>query len=229
MLRALLSPTAVSSFVQMLAVWGGWSESAFREHRSPLGKLRTDQRQLSRLLSINESTAGVSPPFQEHGHSRVDHHLLVEKGRWGNALVSPRSALKYSTPQQPISHTAALESEAPQSLEISSGALPQEQLFEALGDGAYLSNVWYLNFSDRANACVTGTSRFASLWVEGGVPVAPLAVMRFDDCLYDVFGERLEALSSSRENLPSASTYGRRSLTSCLAPSALCSGLKFTL
>ena len=229
MLRALLSPTAVSSFIQMLAMWGGWSEAAFREHRSPLEGLRADRRQLSPLLTISESTAGASAPFQEHGHKRIDHHMLVGRGRWGSPLVSPSSALKYSASHEPISHTAAMESESPQSLEISAGTLAQEESFEALGDGAYLSNVWYLNFSDRANARVTGTSRFASLWVEGGVPVAPLAVMRFDDCLYDVFGGRLEVLSSARELLPSASTYGRRSLSSCLAPSALCSGLRFTL
>ena len=120
------------------------------------------------------------------------------------------------------------EEEIPNALSLSSGALPLDGALAALNEGVWLSNLWYLNDSDQAAGRVTGMSRFASLWVEGGEPVAPLEVSRFDDTVERVLGSSLEALTVERSFLPSRSSYGARSLESVEVPGALLSALRFT-
>jgi predicted Zn-dependent protease len=72
-------------------------------------------------------------------------------------------------------------------------------------------------------------TRFATFWVEGGEIAQPIEVMRFDDSLYDLFGDRLEALSAERETVLSNDTYGERKAESRLVPGALLKELRFTL
>jgi len=72
-------------------------------------------------------------------------------------------------------------------------------------------------------------TRFATFWVEGGKVVAPVDVLRFDDTLFRMLGDNLEALTTERELLLSSSTYGSRMLTSATLPGALMSELNFTL
>jgi hypothetical protein len=59
--------------------------------------------------------------------------------------------------------------------------------------------------------------------------VAPVAVMRFDDSLYHILGDRLEGLTHERELILSADTYGGRSSESSLVPGALVDGIELTL
>jgi len=99
----------------------------------------------------------------------------------------------------------------------------------ALDRGILVSNLWYLNFSDRASCRITGMTRFATFWVEGGRVVAPLAVMRFDDSLYRILGSELQALTREREWVQSRSTYGQRSVESSRVPGALLTSLTLTL
>src|SRR6185295_6107619 len=89
--------------------------------------------------------------------------------------------------------------EAPLALEMAAGTLAESDILAALGTGVYVGNLWYLNYSDR-NACrMTGMTRFATFWVENGVIVAPLNVMRFDDSAYRFLGCNLNALTAARE------------------------------
>jgi hypothetical protein len=53
--------------------------------------------------------------------------------------------------------------------------------------------------------------------------------MRFDDSLYDLLGDRLEALTVEREFFPDPTTYGERQTTSMRLPGALIDGLTLTL
>jgi len=76
---------------------------------------------------------------------------------------------------------------------------------------------------------MTGMTRFATFWVENGKIVAPANVMRFDDTLYRMLGDNLEALTRERELLLESSTYGSRVLTSVTLPGALVSQMNFTL
>jgi predicted Zn-dependent protease len=223
MYRALLAPSAVHELFDTLNSWGAWSARNLKEGQSPLEQLARGERSFSPMINAKESATGLAPAFEEHGEERRAVQL-VKEGAWGGPLINPRLALR-----EGLTSTGAVESEVAQTFELEGGELPLSDALKALGTGVYVSDLWYLNFSDKARACVTGTTRFATMWVENGEVVAPLSVMRFDDCLYDVLGERLEALSAERSLSVSTSTYGRRSLSSSLCPAALCSGLRFTL
>jgi predicted Zn-dependent protease len=76
---------------------------------------------------------------------------------------------------------------------------------------------------------MTGMTRFATFWVEGGKVVAPVDVLRFDDTLFRMLGDNLEALTAERELLLSSNTYGSRILTSATLPGALVAEMNFTL
>jgi predicted Zn-dependent protease len=119
--------------------------------------------------------------------------------------------------------------EVPESLEMAAGELPQARVLEALDTGLYVDRLWYLNWSDRGHARVTGMTRFACFWVQQGRIVAPVNVMRFDDSIYHLLGDRLEALTSERELLLDPDTYGGRSQRSALLPGVLIDGMDFTL
>jgi predicted Zn-dependent protease len=93
----------------------------------------------------------------------------------------------------------------------------------------YISDLHYLNYSDRQACRMTGMTRFACFWVERGRIVAPIGVMRWDDSLLRMFGPGLVALTQGAELVPDAGTYGERQLRSVTAPGALVEGFRFTL
>jgi len=148
---------------------------------------------------------------------------LVTAGQAAGTLVSPRSASEWGLP---CNSTA---NEFPQSLAMAPGTLPADEALRALGTGVYLSDLHYLNYSDRQACRITGMTRFACMWVEGGEPVAPIEVMRFDDSLLRMFGAGLLALTDRAELVPDNATYGARQLRSITAPGALVDGFVFTL
>ena len=98
-----------------------------------------------------------------------------------------------------------------------------------LGHGLYISNLWYLNLSDRPAGRITGMTRFATFRVQRGRIVAPVDVLRFDDSLYRMLGSNLEALTRETELLLSADSYRSRHLTSARLPGALVREIAFTL
>src|SRR4029077_21620 len=137
-----------------------------------------------------------------------------------DALVSPRSAKEYG-----LAPNAGHES--PETMELSPGDLESGQILDALDTGLYVSNLWYLNFSDRPAGRITGMTRFATFWVERGRIVAPVTPLRFDDTLYRMLGENLVELTSTAELVISPSTYDERSTSSSRLPGALLEGLRF--
>ena len=76
---------------------------------------------------------------------------------------------------------------------------------------------------------MTGMTRFATFWVEGGTVVAPVDVLRFDDTLYRMLGANLEALTAETEFMLDSDTYGERELRSLKLPGAMVSEIEFTL
>jgi predicted Zn-dependent protease len=98
-----------------------------------------------------------------------------------------------------------------------------------LDTGVYINNLWYLNYSDRSACRITGMTRFATFWVEGGMVQAPLSVMRFDESIYRMFGDYLLGLTAERDFILDPSTYNERSTGSSHLPGALVEGLNFTL
>ena len=72
-------------------------------------------------------------------------------------------------------------------------------------------------------------TRFATFWVEGGEPVAPVTAMRFDESIYDALGPKLVALTRERELLLDADTYGQRSTASICVPGLVVDDFTLTL
>lgn len=222
--RAYFTPVAVGELVSMFN-WGGFSEKQLRAKRSPLMKLAEGDAALSPLVSITEDSAqGLAPAFQAEGFIKPDAIALVAQGKHAGSLVSPRTAQEYD-----IASNGAGSWEMSESLDMAAGSLPTKDALKALGTGLYVSNLWYLNFSDRVACRVTGMTRFACFWVENGEIVAPLNVMRFDDSLFKVLGSQLEALTAERELLVDAGSYGARSSASQRLPGALVRELNLVL
>lgn len=222
--RALLSPAALEEIFALLS-WNSFGLRAARTGQSALRKLTSGETALHPEFSLSEATAeGIAPNFQDEGFIRPDRLALVERGEHRSSLVSPRSAAEYQ-----LVCNGADAGEQPHSLSLAAGALPREQMLAELDRGLYIGNLWYLNFSDRNAARVTGMTRFGTFWVEDGELREPVEVLRFDDTLYELFGERLLGLSRERELLLDPGTYGGRSTDSFHLPAALVEGMRFTL
>lgn len=221
--RAYLAPRALVDVMGMLS-WGGFSARARQTKQSPLLRMQ-EGRTLAPKVTLTENTGdGVAPAFQSEGFIKPATVALISGGKLGDALTSPRSAKEYK-----LATNGAGSDESPQSLDVSPGSIPEAKVLEALGTGLYISNLWYLNFSDRPAGRITGMTRFATFWVENGKIVAPVTPMRFDDSVYRMLGESLVDFTHERELLPDTSTYGERQTASARLPGALLGALRFTL
>jgi predicted Zn-dependent protease len=221
--RAYLAPRAVEEITGLLQ-WGGFSARSRATRQSPLLRMELGER-LSPKVTLTENIAeGVAPSFQEDGFVRPPSVKLIVDGALGDPLTSPRSAREYA-----LQPNGANARETPEALDLSAGALGESDVLGALDTGLYIGNLWYLNFSDRPAARMTGMTRFATFWVERGRIVAPITPMRFDDTLYRMLGLELVDFTRSRELLLSTSTYDERSTASSRLPGALLRSLRFTL
>ena len=198
--------------------WGGFSAQSIASKSSPLQKLYGGDHAFSPLVSLNEKVSGsLSPAFSDEGYPRSDLTLIVD-GKADAQLVSSRSAAEYG-----LIANGASGDESPSALNMEAGSLPEAEILKQLGTGLYISNLWYLNYSDQPAARLTGMTRFATFWVEDGEIKAPVSTMRFDDSVFSLLGSQLEALTPERELLLSASTYSQRATASELLPGALVS------
>ncbi|AXE33440.1 TldD/PmbA family protein [Chromobacterium phragmitis] len=221
--RAYFTPAALGSLLGMLN-WGGVSEKEVRSKRSPLLKLVEGEARLSPLVSLEEAGGeGLSPLFQREGFIRPERVELIARGEHRGSLIGPRSAREFG-----LEPNAGGDEDA-ESMRLAAGDLLRDEALKALGTGVYLSNLWYLNFSDRSACRITGMTRFACFWVEEGKIVAPLGVMRFDDSLFSLLGEQLEALTAEREWLADPLSYESRATASKLLPGALVKAMRFSL
>jgi predicted Zn-dependent protease len=221
--RAYLTPRALEELMGLLS-WGAFSARTRATKQSPL--LRMEQGEaLARSVTLAEYTrGGISGGFQQDGFVKPKSVMLIAGGKLRDALVSPRSAKEYG-----LATNAANGHESPESLDMAPGALKADEALRALDTGLYIRNLWYLNFSDRPAGRITGMTRFATFWVEGGRIVAPVSPMRFDDSIYRMLGANLVDLTRERELLLDSSTYGERSTSSVRLPGALLSALRLTL
>jgi predicted Zn-dependent protease len=222
--RVFLAPAALDEILRILA-WGGFGLRAHRTRTTPLLRMIAEDARLHPSIQLAENTAeGLAPEFEEAGFLRPARVPLIRDGAYADCLVSPRSALEFGAETN-----GASRAEAPLSIDLAPGRLPADRVLRELGTGIYVSNLWYLNYSDR-NACrTTGMTRFATFWVRNGAIEAPIEVMRFDDTLFRILGERLVALTRERETLLDPGSYGRRSLRSARLPGALVDDFTLTL
>jgi predicted Zn-dependent protease len=222
--RAWLSPAAVSELTGMLS-WGGFGGRARATRQSCLLRMQSGGVTLDPRVTLCENLAeGIAPRFQSDGFARPDRVALITEGRLGDALVSPRTAREFG-----LDHNGASAGESPEALDLAAGDIPSAEALARLGTGLLVGNLWYLNFSDRPACRVTGMTRFGTFWVEGGEVVGPVDVMRFDDSLLRLFGDRLEGLSREREFIPSSQTWHERAVDSARLPAMLVSELTLTL
>jgi predicted Zn-dependent protease len=219
--RVYLAPRALEELTGLLS-WGGFSARSRATKQSPLLRMESGSALSAKVTMIENTAEGMAPGFQGEGFVKPPRVTLIEQGRLRDALVSPRSAKEYGL-------AANAGRESPEAMELSPGDLESGQILDALDTGLYVSNLWYLNFSDRPAGRITGMTRFATFWVEHGRIVAPVTPMRFDDSIHRMLGENLGELTRERELLPDVSTYGERSTSSSHLPGALISSLKFTL
>lgn len=222
--RVYLTPMALFELYDTVG-YGGFGLKAERTKQSPFLKMSESGARLHPSLDLAENVAaGVGPSFSSEGFIKPPQVQLVRAGELAEPLVCARSAKEYGAPCN-----GADEDEAPTALHMGAGELEVTEALAALDTGVWVSNLWYLNFSDRKACRLTGMTRFATFWVEGGRIKAPLNVMRFDETLYRALGENLEGLTRQREMILDPHSYGARSTKSALLPGALVRDFSFTL
>lgn len=222
--RSYFAPAAFADLMGMLS-WGALSSAAWKQGRSPFKKLIEKELRLSPLLSVAENFGmGLTPRFNDLGEVAPQSLDLIEAGNLRNLLVSSRSAKEYG-----LQANGASGSEAPRALDVAAGSLAEQDVLHALGRGLYLSNLHYLNWSDPVSARVTGMTRYACFWVEGGEIVGPINNLRWDESLFNALGPQLMALGHLAEVSPEVGTYSKRTPGGSRTPGALIDAFHFTL
>lgn len=222
--RTYLAPAAVAELMTMLS-WGGVSEASYQQGGSCFSAMRRGEKKLSPKFTLKENfKSGLVPRFNELGEIAPLELSLIESGELVNMLTSSRTAKEYG-----LGSNSATGGEELRSPEILPGDLEHDRILAELGTGLYLSNLHYLNWSDRPTGRITGMTRYACFWVENSEIVAPIENLRFDDSLYQFWGENLIALTSFREFIPDVGTYSHRNLGGFLTPGMLVENFTYTL
>jgi len=222
--RTWFESAAVADFLGMFS-WNGISEASLRQGCSGFGRMRHDDVRLSPKFSIVEDfSPGFCPQFNSNGEVSPESLSLIEKGILKNTLVSSRSAKEYG-----VESNFAEAGEYMRSPKMKPGHLNHDDVVGQLDKGLYLSNIHYLNWSDNAGGRITGLTRYACFWVEGGEIVAPIETMRFDDSFYRFFGDQLIDVEDRVSVVPEVETYGGRSLSATTCPGILVDSFALTL
>jgi predicted Zn-dependent protease len=220
--KVYLTPSALQEVVTMLN-WGGFSKKSIETKSSPLNHLVSESKALASGITMTQNLEqGFSSNFDGLGYDLPGQVELIKNGKFENALISSRSAQEYN-------ETTNAASEYACSIQMGAGNLEMEKAAEELGEGLYISNLWYLNFSDKSSGKITGMTRFATFWVEDGKISSPVDVMRFDDSIYEIFGSKLDKITKEREYLLDAGTYYERTTSSALLPGIIVNDFEFTL
>ncbi len=221
--RTYIAPAGVSDLIDMFS-WNGVSESSIQQGQSALIKLKNKDR-LSSCFSLEENfSSGFVPRFNGVGEVSPKVLNIIDNGILRNTLISSRTAKEYG-----VDSNFADDGEYLRSPQMGPGDLHEKDILKNLDRGIYLSNLHYLNWSDNLGGRVTGMTRYACFWVENGEFVAPIENMRFDDSIYNFFGENLESVGSQLEFIPSVGSYSSRSIGGNLCPGILLDSFKLTL
>jgi predicted Zn-dependent protease len=222
--KSYFAPAAVADLLMMLS-WGAVSEADIQQGNSALAALARQEKQLSPAFSLKENfQRGLVPRFNELGEMVTPELPVIEQGILVNTLVNSRTAKEY----EKIAN-GANASEALRAPEVSPGNLTPEQIMANLDTGLYVSNLHYLNWSDRPTGRITGMTRYACFLVENGEIIAPIENLRFDESLYRFWGENLVDLTTFQEFIPEVGTYEGRQLGGSLVPGMLVNDFTYTL
>jgi predicted Zn-dependent protease len=222
--KVYLAPSATAELLSVMG-WDGMGEAAFRKGTNGMQKAARGEVKLSEKFSLSENfTLGLTTSFNSLGEVAPDVTPVFEKGIFKQFLTSTKSAIEYNA----ISNFATL-GEYPRSPEIKPGTLNEKDALKALGTGIYLSNLHYLNWSDRLTGRITGMTRYACFWVENGEIISPIQDMRFDESLLSIFGEGLLDLTSTAETFTNTGSYQQRDIGGYRVPGMLVAKFQFTL
>lgn len=221
--RVFLAPSATSELLGMFS-WGALSEGALQRKESPLVAVRRGEKSFSPLFSLRENyQLGFAPRFSGQGELSPEIVPIFDNGNFVQALCSARTAKEYGVKSNGSGY------ESLRTPDMGTGTLPIADCFKELGTGLYLSDLHYLNWSDRNQGRVTGMTRYGCMWIENGVPVGPIQDMRFDETIFRCFGSELLNVSRESVIIPDTSTYERRALGGARVPGILLREFNFTL
>ncbi|MDP7027856.1 MAG: TldD/PmbA family protein [Candidatus Marinimicrobia bacterium] len=222
--RTYIAPAGVADIVGMFS-WGGVGEASIQQGDSSLCKMRQNGIKMSPCFTLSEDfTSGIVPRFNSNGELAPEKLDLILAGSLKNTLVSSRTAKEYG-----VQSNYAGEGESLRSPVLSPGELNEDEVVKKIDNGIYLSNLHYLNWSDRPGGRITGMTRYACFWVENGEVVAPIENMRFDDSIYNFFGKNLEAVTDKAHLHPTVETYDGRELGGVSCPGILLKSFELTL
>lgn len=221
--RTFLAPAAAADLIGMLG--DAPSEMAIRQGDSPFRLIRSGAKQLSPLFSlVDDFSSGTSPRFNEQGELAPEIFPVIERGELRQTFISHRTAKEFG-----LKANGAGRGESFRAPVMAGGALAEAAAVEKLGEGLYLSNLHYLNWSDQQGGRITGMTRFACFWVENGKLAAPIKNLRWDDEIFRLFGSELEAVTKETHLFPDTSSYEFRSIGALRAPGLLLRSMHFTL
>ncbi|BAB73046.1 TldD/PmbA family protein [Nostoc sp. PCC 7120 = FACHB-418] len=222
--KTYFAPAAVADLLGMLS-WGAVSEADLQQGNSALAILSRQDKQLSPKFSLRENfQLGLVPRFNQLGEMAAPELSIIDKGILVNTLVNSRTAKEY----QKIAN-GANSSETLRAPEVITGNLTYEQILPSLDTGLYVSNLHYLNWSDRPTGRITGMTRYACFWIENGEIIAPIENLRFDESLYRFWGDNLIDFTNFQEFIPEVGTYESRQLGGSLVPGMLVNDFTYTL
>ena len=222
--RTYIAPAGVADIIDMFS-WGGVGEASIQQGDSSLCKMRQNNIKISPCFTLSEDfTSGMVPRFNGNGELAPEKLDLILSGSLKNTLVSSRTAKEYS-----VTSNFASDGESLRSPVLATGDLNEDDVVKSLDTGIYLSNLHYLNWSDRPGGRITGMTRYACFWIENGEVVAPIENMRFDDSIYNFFGDNLEAVTDKAHLNPSVLTYDGRALGGVTCPGILLKSFALTL
>jgi predicted Zn-dependent protease len=222
--KTYFAPAAVGDLLYMLS-WSGVSEADIQQGNSSLASLWRQEKQLSTLFHLKENfQSGLVPRFNDLGEMAAPQLPIIASGVLKNTLVNSRTAKEYGK----IAN-GANSSESMRSPEIAPGNLAFDNILQGLDTGLYVSNLHYLNWSDLPTGRITGMTRYACFWVENGEIVAPIENLRFDETLYQFWGEKLLDFTDFQEFIPEVGTYGSRQLGGSMVPGMLVKDFTYTL
>jgi len=222
--RTYIAPAGVSDLLSMFS-WNGLSEGSIRRGQSAFLKMTNDNAKLSPCFSLNEDfSTGLTPMFNDEGELTVTKLPLINDGILKNTLINSRTAKEYNIKSNFASGWEGLRSPV-----MTTGDLNENNISQEIDKGVFLNNLHYLNWSDNIGGRITGMTRYACFWVENGEIVAPIENMRFDDTIYNIFGDNLESVTSHSQFIPDTGTYSSRSFGGTECPGILLNSFSLTL
>ena len=221
--KTYLAPAAVWEILGLME--NSFSEQSLQKGDSPIRSLRWEKRKLSHRLSLKEDFSfGDVPRFNGEGELAQKTINLIVKGQLNSTLINQRTAKEYQ-----LKANGASLSESMNSPWLEPGSLRESDILKKLERGLYISNLHYLNWSDRNQGRITGMTRYACFWVEDGKLKAPIKNLRWDDTIFRILGSELEDLTDKCSTFPSTFSYGGRSVGVCRCPGILLRSMNFTL